>query len=153
MNYLNKLHSQNCSWTILKESDDITDSDEKPLAFLQGTEEIMIISVVWIFFYSSENHFLISTWEELFSSFELDSYFTLQKSERRRNWNSLTFLDYWGASQIFQHCGYEWQASSLGHLPWAYRSAAVPRTTVQTPEIWKPRWHLSEFDITFALNM
>lgn len=74
MNYLSKLHSQNCSRTVLKESNDVTNGDAKPLAFLQGTEEIVVISVVWIFFYGSENYFLISTWEKLFSSFELDSY-------------------------------------------------------------------------------
>lgn len=46
MNYLSKLHSQNCSRTVLKESNDVTNGDAKPLAFLQGTEEIVVISVV-----------------------------------------------------------------------------------------------------------
>lgn len=39
--YLSRPHTQNCSQTTLKESNDITDGDAKPLAFVQGTEEIM----------------------------------------------------------------------------------------------------------------
>lgn len=51
--YLTKLHSLNCSRTALKESNDVMDSDAKPLAFLQGTEEIVLF-----FFFSGVNIFL-----------------------------------------------------------------------------------------------
>lgn len=39
--YLSRAHTQNCSQTTLKELNDIMDGEAKPLAFVQGAEEIM----------------------------------------------------------------------------------------------------------------
>lgn len=39
--YLSKPHTQNRSQTPRKESNDIVDGDAKPLAFIQGAEEIV----------------------------------------------------------------------------------------------------------------
>lgn len=39
--YLSRPHTQTCSQTTLKESNDIMDGDAKPLAFIQGAEEIV----------------------------------------------------------------------------------------------------------------
>jgi len=113
---------------------------------------------VFCFFWWCEYFFMavkiisrMQPWESYLAV--LNWIFTLLKSKRRRNWNSRTFLDCQGTGQIFQLCGCEWQMSGRGHLPWAYRDAAVPRTTAQTPERHKPRWHFSESGTTFALDI
>lgn len=51
--YLSRPHTQNWSQTTLKESNDVMDGDAKPLAFVQGAEEIM-----GLFFFSGVNIFL-----------------------------------------------------------------------------------------------
>lgn len=75
---LSRPHTQTCSQTTLKESNDIMDGDAKPLAFIQGAEEIVgVFFMVWIFFYGSESYFLNANTAKLLSSFELDFSFAL----------------------------------------------------------------------------
>lgn len=63
--YLSRAHTQNCSQTTLKELNDIMDGEAKPLAFVQGAEEIMGAFSQWYeyFFMAVKIISQMQTWE------------------------------------------------------------------------------------------